>query len=276
MAKSTGRNYSPLTLKRLYGLSGNNCAFPKCQVMFLNWEDDTNYSNICHIEDASPNLYKADRYNADMTDAERADYENLILLCPNHHKETDNPAIYSVEVLKKMKRDHESEIRKILAGQNIISKYPSSLSTIINNIGSELILGGNSDEPTSAPDTEEKIKYNNISEYKPIIDTYKVYQGRLNKIYQEIENQGSTRKELVLKNINTIYLREKGKYSDFEEIKLNADSILRNVEGELWKIVENSNNRNANLPFEAVEMGILIVMVDAFMRCEILEEPIKV
>ena len=96
-----GRNYSDLTIKKLYALSGNQCAFPKCEVTFLKPEDDDNFSNICHIEDANPSTHKKDRYNPDMTDANRASYDNLILLCPNHHIETNDPDKYPVEVLKK-------------------------------------------------------------------------------------------------------------------------------------------------------------------------------
>ena len=275
MATNKGRNYSRLTLKRLFALSGNQCAFPGCDIMFLNSDDDTNYSNICHIEDANQDTHKADRFNSLMSDKDRADYENLILLCPNHHITTNNVSLYDVQELKKMKRNHEIIICKRIAGKNLISKYPSALNTVISLIGQNLVSGSKDDEPITAPDPELKIKFNNIIEYKPIIDTYKVYQGKLSKIYQEIENQGSTRKEYILKNINTLYLREKGKYPDLFSIQANADNILRDVEKGLWKLIENSSNRDEKMPFEAIQMGVLIVMVDAFMRCEILEEELS-
>lgn len=79
----------------------------------------------------------------------------------------------------------------------------------------------------------------------------------------------------MLQNIKAIYLKEKGKYKDIDEIRVNADSIIENVENELWKIIENSNNPNSDLPIEAIKIGLLIIMVDAFMRCNILEEPPK-
>jgi hypothetical protein len=70
-------------------------------------------------------------------------------------------------------------------------------------------------------------------------------------------------------------IKEKGKYSDFESIRLNSDLIFENIENEIWKILESSSNLSPDLPIESIRMGILIVMVDAFMRCKILEEPIK-
>ena len=92
---------------------------------------------------------------------------------------------------------------------------------------------------------------------------------------EEIEKQGSTKKEFVLQNIKSIYLKEKGKYENIEGIRANADIIIENVENQLWKIIENSSNPVLDLPIEAIKIGLLIILVDAFMRCNILEEPPK-
>ena len=275
MAKSSPRQYTNLTLKRLFSLSGNRCAFPDCTQIFLNWEDETNFANICHIEDANPTTHKSDRYNPNMTNKERADYKNLILLCPNHHIETNDPAKYSVIVVQKMKRDHESKMALLQAGKNIIAKHPAILSIVINQIGETLIENDLDDNTKTAPSTDEKILYNNIINYKPIIEEYSIYQGKLNNIYEEIENQGSTKKAFLLQNLKTLYLKEKGKYKDISEIRANADLIFENIENDIWEILERSSNLNNQLPIETLNIAILIVMVDAFMRCKILEEPIK-
>jgi len=99
------RKYTDKTLKRLFALSGNMCAFPGCDKLLVN-ENNAKDSNICHIEAANED---GERYNPDMTDIERADYPNLILLCIQHHDETNDVKKYPVNVLKKMKSDHESE-----------------------------------------------------------------------------------------------------------------------------------------------------------------------
>ncbi|MHB1105189.1 MAG: ABC-three component system protein [Lutibacter sp.] len=275
MANNQSRNYWRLTIERLYSLSGNRCAFPVCDVKFLNWENDTNFSNICHIEDANPNTHKADRFNPNMSDKERADYKNLILLCPNHHIETNDPNKYTVESLKIMKREHEKKMDVLHSGKNLIAKYPSVLSAIINQVGSRLLEDEFEEIGKKAPVTEEKILYNNVITYKPIIEEFSVYQGKLNGIYDEIEKQGSSKKSFLLQNIKTLYLKEKGKFVNIEAIRDNADLILENIENEIWKILESSTNLSPSLPIESIKMGVLIVMVDAFMRCKILEEPIK-
>lgn len=275
MAYNQSRNYSILTIKRLYSLSGNRCAFPGCPVKFLNWEDDVNFSNICHIEDANPNTHKADRFNPNMNAEERANYNNLILLCPNHHIETNDPQKYTVSSLIKMKREHEKKMDTLQSGENLIAKYPSVLGDVINQIGSKLLNDGFEDLEKKAPDTEEKILYNNVITFMPIIKEYSIYQGKINGIYDEIEKQGSSKKSFLLQNIKTLYLKEKGKYADIEEIRANADLIFENIENGIWKILESSSNLSPILPIESIKIGILIVMVDAFMRCKILEEPVR-
>jgi hypothetical protein len=198
-----------------------------------------------------------------------------VLLCANHHLETNDVVIYTEAILQEMKKNHEAKILKLISGSNILTRNPSALNIIVGFVGNRIFDDRITEEPTHAPDTADKILYNNVVLFKPVIEEYAVYQGKLNKLYEEIEKQGSTKKEFVLQNIKSIYLKEKGKYKDLEEIKANADIIIENVENELWKIIENSSNPISDLPIEAIKIGLLIIMVDAFMRCNILEEPPK-
>lgn len=272
MAKSKAREITQLTRQRLYGMSGNQCAFPNCSQIFFNVDDETNISNICHIEAAEPG---GQRYNSNSDDEYRRSFDNLILLCPNHHKITDKTTTYTVDTLNEMKREHEAKFLQIATGQNLITKNPSALNIVIGSLGSSIFDNTTVNDPSSAPDPVEKILYNNVVRYKSIIEEYKVYQGRLNKVYEEIEKQGSTKKEFVLLNIRTAYLIEKKKYSSIEEVRVNADNIIEKVETKLWDLIENSSNANTHLPIEAIQISLYVVLVDAFMRCSILEEPPK-
>jgi hypothetical protein len=272
MAKSKAREITEKTIKRLYALSGNQCAFPECNINLLSSVSETNFSNICHIEAAEPG---GQRYNSTSNDDYRRSYENLVLLCANHHLETNDVIRYTSTILQEMKKSHEAKILKLISGSNILVKNPSALNTIVGFIGNRIFDNTITEEPTNAPDTADKILYNNVILFKPVIEEYAVYHGKLNKLYEEIEKQGSTKKEFVLQNIKSIYLKEKGKYNYIEEIRANADIIIENVEKELWKIIENSSNPISDLPIEAIKIGLLIIMVDAFMRCNILEEPPK-
>jgi hypothetical protein len=257
-----------VTIKRLYALSGNQCAFPDCTVKFVSPIEDVNLSEVCHIEAAEPG---GTRYNSDSNDEERRSFDNLILLCPTHHTLVDSSANYSADDLRDMKKAHED---KMLQPEKL-QKNPSALNTVIKYIG-ERIFEWQPDEPLNAPDPQEKIQYNNIIRYKPLIEEYVVYQAKLNKLYEEIEMTGSAKKENVLRNIKMFYLEEKGKYNTLENIRANADNIIDKVKDKLWGIIENSSNADKDLGFEVIQISLLIILVDAFMRCNILEEPVQV
>ena len=256
-------------IKQLYAKSGNQCAFPGCKEQLFNEKGD-NISNICHIEAAEKG---GQRFNENSTNKERASYENLILLCNKHHKITDDVETYTVEKLKEMKRKDEIAIAKKISEQNVLSKYPSVLNLVINSLGKHFINDPEPDEVWIAPSPEEKIKFNNIKEYQYIIESYRVYQGKLNKIYEEIEKQGSSKKDLVIKNIKKLYLKEKGKYGgSLDKIRANADRIIESIENQLWKLANEQIDEE--VPREAIDMSISVILTDAFMRCDILERPI--
>ncbi len=255
-------------------MSGNRCAFPGCNHEFLGGENETNSSNICHIEDANRSLYKNDRHNPKQTDKERSDYNNLILLCPNHHIETNDPNSYTVTVLKRMKKDHENKIRSQLNDATVLPRYASILGTLINRIALTSIEEEFDTDTYKVPDTEAKIQYNNLIEYKYIIEEYSVYQGKLNSIFEEIEKDGSAKKTQLLRNIRNLYLKQKGKYPTIEDVRENADQIFENIKEQIWLIISKRDNMTEDLDYEVIENGICIVMVDAFMRCKIFEAPV--
>ena len=107
MAKA--RDYSDRDKKKLYALSGNECANPLCHNKLVYPDDNAKNDQICHIEAASPD---GPRYNPNQTDDERRDFDNLILLCHKCHDMIDNnPDKYTVEILKKWKQEHEAKYK---------------------------------------------------------------------------------------------------------------------------------------------------------------------
>ena len=91
-------------VKKLFALSGNQCAFPDCLTAIVQ-PSGTVTGKICHIRARSP---EGPRYDPAQTDKERHDFANLILLCSVHHDIVDNePKRFTVEVLQEMKEVHE-------------------------------------------------------------------------------------------------------------------------------------------------------------------------
>jgi len=106
------RNYSVKVIKQLYADSNNRCAFPGCEEKLF--ENGRHIGKICHIEGYSEN---GPRYNPDLGDKVN-DYDNLLLLCGNHHDEIDQKAgDYPVAALRKMKAEHIASMQDLLKKQ---------------------------------------------------------------------------------------------------------------------------------------------------------------
>jgi hypothetical protein len=100
------------TVRRLYALSMNRCAYPGCATEIVTLETGTIIGEVCHIRAQS---IGGPRYLELQTDEERHGFENLILMCGNHHKEIDasaNLKVYTEEWLFETKRTHEEKSRE--------------------------------------------------------------------------------------------------------------------------------------------------------------------
>ncbi|MDQ6976301.1 MAG: hypothetical protein Q9M22_07045, partial [Mariprofundaceae bacterium] len=227
---SGSRAYTDKTLKRLFGLSRNICSFPDCEKEMSD-ENSAKHSNICHIEAANNG---GERYRSDMTDQERADYDNLILLCPPCHDKTNDIEIYSVNVLVKIKKDHELEMRKRVSLGQVLSKRPSLLAQTITQICNVEIEEYGEHPVTHSFTIEDKLDYNRVIIYRPIIEELRVYQAKLNTLYIEIERDGNGKKAILLRNISNLYLKVKGEILGEDQsqknIQSNADKLIETVE----------------------------------------------
>jgi len=257
------RAYTPITLKRLFGLSGNQCSFEGCTNQMTNVSNAAN-SNICHIEGAYDG---GERWNPNMSDMQRADYDNLILLCPSCHQITNDTEVYTVSNLKKIKAKHEARI-----GSLVLQKNPSMLGKVVDVLSALDKIEPEELDQVKAFSISEKIEYNNLIVNKAIVDEYKVYSGQVDSIYSELESHGSIKKDKVLSLIRDCYLRAKGKLingsNDIETIRANADLLFDEVQDSLSMRLADSQMLE-----EEIFYGLRLIAVDAFMRCKILEIP---
>lgn len=100
------RSPSAKTIKQLFALSKNQCAFPKCPLPIVEEASNTVIGEICHIKARSPG---GPRYDSGQTDEERHSFENLVLMCSIHGKIIDeDEGSYTVERLCEIKAAHES------------------------------------------------------------------------------------------------------------------------------------------------------------------------
>lgn len=274
--KDKSRQYKPSTVRRLDTLSGNECAHPECTKKLIAEDGISIISKICHIAAASKD---GPRYDSSITDDERRGFDNLILLCDEHHVIIDNKqneGVYPTSLLKKWKSDHEKKVLELLSNKNLLSKHPLALNKVINSIGKKIEEVLDLPDATNAPNPEVKISYNNVIRYESVIREFAPYQGKLNKIYEEIEKEGSTKKEMVLYNIKRLYHTIRNDYSNINDIKQNADVIFDRVIERLLDNIDKAPNKLDEFDQETVDFSLMIVVVDAFMRCNILEEPLRI
>ncbi len=92
------------TVKRLFALSANRCAYSKCGCPIVE-TTGTVTGIICHIKARSKG---GPRFDPKQTEEERHAFDNLVLMCGRHSKLIDaEPKTYTVELLREMKAMHE-------------------------------------------------------------------------------------------------------------------------------------------------------------------------
>jgi len=266
------RDYTPSTKRRLFVLSGAKCSSPNCNNPLVAPDSETIISKICHIEAAEPG---GARFNSQMTDDERRHFNNLILLCDGCHSMVDNPdneLKYPKELLLNWKKDHESLIISSL------SRKTSLLSDAIKAISAvdDIDLESSTENDLTPFSIEGKIKQNSIIRNKVLIEEYKVYYSKINSLYDELEAQGTFKKSTLLNFIRSTYLKVSGKYignstNHMEIIQSNSDNILEEVREILSKKVYEESGKMWG---EEIEFGLDVIVVDAFIRCKILEKPL--
>jgi len=94
------------TIKRLFALSGNECAFPQCRIRLVE-DDGTIVGEACHIHAAEPG---GPRFKPMQSDDDRRAFDNLILLCANHHRVVDGKPLTANE-LREIKAAHERQFK---------------------------------------------------------------------------------------------------------------------------------------------------------------------
>jgi hypothetical protein len=106
------RDYLDSTLKELFALSGNQCAYPGCLSPLI---DD--YGNvvgqIAHIHGVRP---KSARYDPGIEASRLRQSENLVVLCYDHHVATDDVTLFPPARMYEIKKAHERRFGGVIAG----------------------------------------------------------------------------------------------------------------------------------------------------------------
>jgi hypothetical protein len=174
-------------------------------------------------------------------------------------------------ILKDIAPRPVEEIKKIylfikdeLGSDTDIVKLDSNLATIIGILAKEEWIDEGTPPNINSFEIERKIAFNEIDKAKEIIHEYCIYNPRVNAKYAEFDTRGVNKSKSVLATIRKEYLKVKGK---------KADDVFYSVTDEVKKIVINSANFN-RIPIDELDLCVDILVVDAFIRCKVFENPI--
>ena len=146
MAKTSRRTWSQPIVKALFGRAANQCSI--CQDTVTELPQSTGdkiavVGEIGHINAISSN---GPRGKGSLSEEELNDYDNLILICANCHRKIDRQEVtYTVEELKRLKKDHENRNEELLSGMkpkkaaSILSAYLTEFKDAYEGAVKEII-----------------------------------------------------------------------------------------------------------------------------------------
>ncbi len=137
--------YTDPTLKRLFALSGNVCAFPNCINPIVDPDYGIVVGEICHIKARKEG---GPRHDESQTPEERDAFENLILMCERHHKIIDHEEtrhLFPEDLLFKLKAEHEDKFRNASVNGAFAQRFVAyviqvegSIITTVNQSGGQV------------------------------------------------------------------------------------------------------------------------------------------
>ena len=138
MEKESVKRLAPTkdTLNLLFSLCGNICAFPECGHPVFDPENNL-IAQVCHIESANEG---GERFNPNSSNEARRLYRNLMVMCYEHHKVTDNAEVYTTEKMRELKSAHENRYRSApsyVTLDQIDAVYQEELQKSVQKISSD-------------------------------------------------------------------------------------------------------------------------------------------
>lgn len=113
-------------------------------------------------------------------------------------------------------------------------------------------------------DVEKKIDFNHLEERRRLINDYKLYIGKLNAVYGEFVDNGTGCEFIILQNLSDMYSRYLGQYE--------SNALFDKIVDEARELALNSKSAE-DISVDRVNVCINVIVVDAFIRCRIFEDP---
>jgi hypothetical protein len=111
---------------------------------------------------------------------------------------------------------------------------------------------------------DEKIDYNSLSNSVGIIKEYNVWQTAVRRVYETFDAEGMNKSFFVLQKIRSFYLTE--------QTSKHGDALFDAVRNDVKTEIIN-HAASGELSYESIDICTDVLVVDAFIRCKIFENP---
>lgn len=113
-------------------------------------------------------------------------------------------------------------------------------------------------------DIDKKIDFNHLEGKRRLINDYKLYIGKLNAVYGEFVDNATDYSFIILQTLSDMYSDYLGQF----ESNALFDKIVDNARELALK-----SKSAKDIPVDMVNVCINVIVVDAFIRCRIFEDP---
>ncbi|KQL55271.1 hypothetical protein AN964_18320 [Heyndrickxia shackletonii] len=206
---------------------------------------------------------------SDASNLRDKEYENIheIKFNPQQDildKDTLLNSILECEVEKQ--REIYELVRDELGEKPDPSRISSNLAELINLLSEEDLGEAPKETNLHEYNIDNKITFNSLKKVKGIITQYKIYYPKINSIYMEFDKQGINKSLSVFNKLTRFYTEE------LMNDDTNENQKFFNIINKTIAHIRQSYNYNV-LPDEELEQCVSIIVVDAFIRCKIFENP---
>ena len=143
-------------------------------------------------------------------------------------------------------------------------KLDSNLASIINILANEEWGDVNKVSDVNTFEIERKIVHNKLTNSRVIIEQYALFYNKVDSKYKEFDKQGANKSNSVLGKITREFLKTYDSNNTDKSFQNTVDIITE-------KVIESANYDS--IPLDELELCVEILVVDAFIRCKIFENP---
>ncbi|MBQ6181154.1 MAG: SAVED domain-containing protein [Ruminococcus sp.] len=266
-SSNRGKSPSAFTVHMLCANSAGRCEFDGCNKYIFHDTLTTrklNASNVAHIVAASPDGPRGDKTRSYLLSDK---LENLMLLCPQHHKLIDDyPENYPEELLLEMKKKHEDSIREmcdlisIPKSERVMFFSPiknSSITHIDNQLTAQALLPHKRPASTCGITMSIKSSFDyNTTEYWSDLDKQLVKEFE-RKIGNELDTDPNTIFSVF--PLAPIPLIIKLGYLFMD--KINVDIYQKKRVPDTWKWIETKKTNSFSVNKRVVRDGNNIALI---------------